>query len=461
MYIAADTMTKPIFALLVMTSALVSSAAQAQGIPDETFGIQGATLLKQQGPTLGMTIDEGGSITIGGLQTSVGDTSFALTRILPNGAPDEAFGNQGAQYQGLRTISIPFPLEGSADYSYRGGFAPAPGGGYHLAATGVLADNSLASFVLKIRPDGTLDESYGDAGVLTELRGVTSLAALDDGRLVVTGQHASTGQSFMFRLLANGQRDPSFAGGQTLFFDTSNVPGGALSARHAVPAPGGDYVVVAEALSVAPPARRIVLVRVTQGGLRDWSFANGRGVLTTDTWRDEYHYGKSATVLADGKILTAGNSDSGCKVSRWTADGIKDETFGQAGDVIIAPDIPSVDGSPQPARCLDVLFTGEGAAYILGSASEMTSKTLVQTNFVAAISPATGALEPGFGQNGIGWPTYRPGSSASLSTRDPGGRIVVAGATHEVSLYASRLTVDALFSDNFEAAASQPTSTGR
>lgn len=445
--------TKPvgqIFSFFVTALLLPVTTAFAQGVPDPTFGSNGSTLLAQTGPTLGLTIEAEGTITIGVIQNSVGIASLALTRLLPNGLPDTVFGNQGESYPGLKVMDVPFTLDAPSQYSYRGGFAPTLGGGYHLAATGVVSGPMLASFIVKIRSDGTLDESYGDEGVVSEIRGVTSLVGTDDGRLVVAGQDSAFGRSFILRLLPNGQRDPTFAGGQAVYFDSTNVAAIALAARQVLTTAEENYLVVADAVSLIPSYRRTVLLRVTHEGVRDWGFSNGRGVLVTDTWREQYHYGKSATVLDDGSILIAGSSANGCQISRWSADGIQDKTFGSMGEITFAPDLPLVDGTYQPSLCLDVLASHDGRLYVVGLAREIAGNIPIDANFVASLSVSSGSPDLDYGENGIGWPRYSPGSLAYVSAMDQANRIVVAGATRQNPFYASRLTADPLFSDGFE-----------
>ncbi|MBL8298368.1 MAG: hypothetical protein JNN30_08480 [Rhodanobacteraceae bacterium] len=430
--------------------ALPATTTLAQGVLDQTFGSNGSTHLAQTGPTLGMAIEAGGNITIGVIQNSVGMATLALTRLLSNGLPDTGFGNLGESYPGLRVINIPFTLDASTDFAYRGGFALTPGGGYYLAATGVIPGVRLASFIVKIRADGTLDESYGEAGVVSEIRGIASLAVTSDGRLVVTGQELNFGRSFILRLLSNGERDRTFAGGQVVYFDSTGVAAIALAARQVLITAEGSYLVVADAVSLIPSYRRTALLRFTQDGVRDWGFSNGRGVLVTDTWREQYHYGKSAVPLADGSVLIAGSSTNGCEISRWSSDGIQDQMFGSAGKVTIAPDLPFTGGNYHSSLCLDVLASNDGRTYVVGSAREVSGNIPIEANFVARLSASGGSLDPDYGENGIGWPRHSPGSLAFVSAMDPTNRIVIAGATHQYPFYASRLSADSLFADGFE-----------
>ena len=397
-----------------------------------------------------MAIGVDGAITVGRIQTAINPPSLALTRLLPSGTPDAAFGNQGDQHPGLRIFDL--SRFGTASYyEYRGGFASTPDGGFYLAGTLYFSSGVYGSVILKIRANGTLDESFGSDGVVVEKSGVTSIAVTDDARLVVAGRQSSFQQPFLVRLLPNGQRDPAFAGGGVVFLDAANTGGVALDTPQLLITPQGDYLVVADSISIPPSPRKAALLRVTRAGVRDTEFANGRGIALTGTFRRLYHYGKSASILPDGTIVTAGSGNSGCTVTRWTADGTKYEAFGNAGSVVLTVEVPFFFGDPAPSECSDITSWEDGRLYVLGSAIEIEGGIRLEANFVAALHPTRGDLDPGYGQNGFGWPVYRPSSYADISAIDRLNRVTIAGSQYGYPFYAARLTADSIYSDDFEA----------
>jgi uncharacterized delta-60 repeat protein len=108
-----------------------------------------------------------GSVTVGGLVTGGStncppgyacDSTPVVVRFAPDGRPDGGFGEGGI----VRISSLTVPFQ--TDYSYGvEALAPRPGGGLYAAGEG-----NEVTFVAALGANGSLDGSFGTAGLVTE-----------------------------------------------------------------------------------------------------------------------------------------------------------------------------------------------------------------------------------------------------------------------------------------------------
>lgn len=182
-----------------------------------------------------------------------------------------------------------------------------------------------------VNPDGSLDSSFGVAGVATlpiqsSCGNCAAVSAEPSGDLVVTGNTGNlatkpvaipvTGntQWVVARLTPTGVLDPSFgvAGVATLLRTASF--GSAVSAQ-----PGGDIVALGRI--VAGGRTVSVLTRLQPSGAADPTFNGGSPVAVPD--------GADSGMIADadGTVVV----DASTAVVRYTAAGAPDPTFGSGG----------------------------------------------------------------------------------------------------------------------------------
>ncbi len=158
-----------------------------------------------------------------------------------------------------------------------------------------------------------------------------ALAMLPDGRFLAAGRTPG-GQAAVARFTAAGELDPTWAADQP-------VPGLlVVSAQNAVlPAalivrPDGTVLLGGTTLAVdSTPS--LLVARLTADGHLDPTFATGGKLITTSG--SEAELGNLA-VTADGHILAAATSGTTGVLVRLTASGVRDATFGSAGEVRIA-----------------------------------------------------------------------------------------------------------------------------
>ena len=298
-------------------------------------------------------IDKLGSFVVGLGYGAPGIESGALclVRLTPQGVLDAGFGNNGA------VITPLLPLQNRDRVRVTALLEDASGRsiviGWRYLSTRM--DSNIPVIVAaRYTGSGALDQSFGERGIITtrvDGAWVTQAfaAALDgDGRLLVAGYNGgrkgnSKGsyddwaiKTVLLRYTANGVLDPSFGVGGVA--SRVLVPSGPQG-RAGMDFLRYDYgktksvgltldrqgrAVVAAAGEDGP----IVLMRYTREGVLDASFGSA-GTVQTPVGP---HGGVSTLFWdADGRLLAAGTSGEAGMLLRYSADGVLDAAFGDAG----------------------------------------------------------------------------------------------------------------------------------
>jgi uncharacterized delta-60 repeat protein len=241
--------------------------------------------------------------------------------------------------------------EGQLDRSFGvNGIASTPGEGVHpYGYMPVLVTPSQEVFhtydindiwthgfrIVKQRPDGTLDTSFGEQGVRTldftdgviYDAGIWALGQQNDGKLLVAagtvaGINHSVRKAFILRLMPNGEIDTTFGdkGRAEIAFNSSNsagIPSTYTISEVLSDAQGG--IIVAAMAAVPPTAGTsrfyAILTRLTADGQIDRTFAQegeaqvhvgegDAGLCVIFAWEAE------VKMLTDGKIAWAFTSSS-------------------------------------------------------------------------------------------------------------------------------------------------------
>ncbi|HEX5633502.1 MAG TPA: hypothetical protein VFX50_09745, partial [Gemmatimonadales bacterium] len=158
------------------------------GVPDESFGVSGVTSVRfaGEGQGRGIALFPDGAVLVTGYtrpshQKGVPATTYAI-RVTPAGALDSAWAPGGAQA---------LPLGGHEVRAYVA--APLPDGGVVLGGRFRVERGKDADFfVVRLHADGSMDESFGERGLVTvDFDGrddtVRGLVPLADGRVMVAG----------------------------------------------------------------------------------------------------------------------------------------------------------------------------------------------------------------------------------------------------------------------------------
>ncbi|SFQ55366.1 T9SS type A sorting domain-containing protein [Parafilimonas terrae] len=177
------------------------------GSPDESFGNDGYTMLDGFVAN-SLLIQPDGKIVVGG-DTGL-DDMFITARYLPDGSLDESFGNNG-----VVTTKI------SNHRSYINALALQPDD--KIIAVGSKDYGEGGMLAVRYMPDGSLDESFGDAGFtnLNFNNGSEAYSTLlqPDGKIILSGACNNFSDFAMARLKTNGIIDSSFGENGLLITD--------------------------------------------------------------------------------------------------------------------------------------------------------------------------------------------------------------------------------------------------
>jgi uncharacterized delta-60 repeat protein len=274
--------------------------------------------------------------------------------------------------------------------------------GLGAAAVAVQGDGKIvvagAGGLARYNPDGSLDQSFGTDGI-SRRDGALWLAVSvqPDGRIVVAGDEE------LVRYNPDGSLDESFGTGgvstrpETTWTALMVQDDGRIVVT-------GSRVVSCGLYSCETEA---TLARYNPDGSADPTFGSGGAVTDTDgsrpTWR-------ALSIQPDGKIVAAGSEYPGSTIARYEPDGTPDATFGTGG---VARD-EGVDWSA-------LALQADGRILVAGTIFDYPRPSrLTLTRY-----DSTGAIDPTFGKRVI---LFGSGSGAAQAVAvQADDRIVVGG----------------------------------
>ncbi|MEO5720501.1 MAG: dockerin type I domain-containing protein [Chthoniobacterales bacterium] len=195
--------------------------------------------------------------------------------------------------------------------------------------TGALLPALIFSFAtLTQAAPGDLDPTFGGTGAVRAGFGggddrVNAVAIQTDDKVVVAGyaEEGAYGRFLLVRYNVDGSLDGSFGvGGKVLtFFAQSDSAANAITVQ-------ADGKLIAAGSS----GTDFAIARYNPDGSLDSTFGLAGKVITDFPGADAAH---AVGVLADGKILVAGASNSNFAIARYDANGALDTSFGAGGKV--------------------------------------------------------------------------------------------------------------------------------
>ncbi|MBS1795849.1 MAG: VCBS repeat-containing protein [Acidobacteria bacterium] len=289
--------------------------------------------------------------------------------------------------------------------------------------------------IARFNANGTPDNTFDGDGVaqVPSLSLANAVAVQTDGKIVVAGTVGTDVVLARFNL--NGSLDSTFgSNGISLLSiaDTQSVQDVAIQ-------PDGK-IIVGGWTGLTNAARDFMVVRFNANGNPDAAFGpTGNGMVQvsfSNTSSDEL---SSISLQTDGKIVAGGNTNGGSlpALMRLTAAGALDPTFGTNGKLTT-----SVTGVNDWIG--KTLIKPDGKIIAAGRISNFEGTDVCVIRY-----DTTGALDPGFGVNGVA----RTNDSTFDLTRgmalQPDGRIIVADytdlATIRLIRFNSNGTLDASF----------------
>ena len=234
------------------------------------------------------------------------------------------------------------------------------------------------AFVARLNADGSLDGSFGAAGVAMYadasapvVRNARALAVGADGRIFVGGSAAAPGTpDTVFAVAAF-----TAAGAADATFGTAGV--GVLDFMPQADATDGEYVdellvqadgkivavgVVGDLTSDVQAGPGLAVARFNANGSLDSTFTPSRHVAAAP----HYQAGIAAALQPDGKLVVAerrGSTQGSFSIRRYNTDGTFDASFGdggRAGGWSMNMLVIEVWKAPDPAGVCDVLVQPDG-----------------------------------------------------------------------------------------------------
>jgi uncharacterized delta-60 repeat protein len=280
------------------------------------------------------------------------DSSFALLRYNADGSVDATFGNGGIVMTNVgpnddQAYALRLQSDGKIVAAGRRGIQIEPS----QQRKGNVA-------VVRYNPDGSLDPTFGNGGVVINDFGqglesyAIALMLQPDGRIVIGGE--SSYAFLVARYNANGTLDTTFGGGSgfSLGYLDNNWDRGTDALLQA----DGKIVVVGIS-GVADPYPHLAIARWDPDGSLDQTFGNGgKLVMSTVGGFD------AVVVQSDGKLVALGDDGRSFLVLRLNVNGSTDTTFGRGGMVTTSFGGAALFGS-------DLALQSDGKLVAAGSTS--------------------------------------------------------------------------------------------
>ncbi len=294
--------------------------------------------------------------------------------------------------------------------------------------------------MMRLLPDGTLDNTFGTGGTVDTMggrrsvtfEGISALAIQPDNKIVAVGPLCVSGSTWNFgiaRYSANGQLDKAFAktGKVVLAFGSKECwpRGVAIQTDGKIVASGyvGDYAFA---------------VRLLANGSLDSTFGTG-GKFTYGGTMGQFHAMALQTVGGEQRVVLAGEFVVGnARVNglvRLTPQGALDGSFGSGG--IVLTDILGLGGTYN-----GLTVSPDGGLVAVGNAAVGPPSGHYDSNKAMAVARylANGALDTSF--NGCGTRTERPspgadlwGASGNAVAVRGDGSVLVVGRTDRAAIW--------------------------
>ena len=417
-----------ICATAIMLAFVVSGrTVQAfDGDLDPTFGTDGKVLTDFDHSTdiaNAVAIQADGKLVVVGTiyqDNDFSDEDFAVARHNPDGTLDKTFGVGGkvqTDFPGLAAVASSVVVQPDGKIVVAGGAFPL----FTFAG-----DFKVARY----NPDGSLDTSFGDGGIVTttfpEGSYASDVALQADGKIIAAGTvfvdfnpgESSNTDFALARYNPDGTADAAFGNGGQVSTDFLGLEDDAFSV---LIQPDGKIVAVGSANDPAT-FYDFAAVRYLSNGTLDTTFGVA-GKVHTDFGDQNFDRARSAALQPDGRIVAAGfaiSQNGGIQnfaVTRYTSNGVLDTSFGTDG-------MTQIDFGSCCQSANKVLLQPDGKIITVGYANTESS----DSDFLLARLTSDGPLDPTFGAGGKVRTSFGDlNGGANGAVLQPDGKIVAVG----------------------------------
>src|SRR6266704_1317908 len=385
-------------AIILTLFSNVQMAQAADGDLDPTFGTGGMVTTDIDHSTdiaNAVAIQADGKLVVVGQTYKNNDYSnedFVVTRYNTNGTLDNTFGTGGkvrTDFPGLAAVPSAVVIQPDGKIVVAGGAFP----------QFTFAGNFE---VVRYNPNGSLDRSFGNGGIVTttfpEGSYAFDVALQPDGKIIAAGTvfvdfipgESSNTDFALARYNPNGSLDTTFGNGGRAMTDFVGLEDDAFSV---LIQPDGKIVAVGSANDPAT-YYDFAAARYLSNGTIDTTFGVA-GKVTTDFGDQNFDRARSAALQPDGKIVAAGFAISqngltqNFAVARYTSNGILDTTFSRDGKT-------QIDFGDCCQSANKVLLQSDGKIITVGYAN---TEDFDSDFLLARLSPR-GSLDATFGIGG-------------------------------------------------------------
>jgi uncharacterized delta-60 repeat protein len=383
-----------------MTWLIASQLAQAAaGDLDPTFGTAGMVMTDINRSTdiaNAVAVQADGKLVVVGETYKHNDFStedFVVTRYNTDGTLDTTFGSGGrvrTDFPGLAAVPSSVVIQSDGKIVVAGGAFPL----FTFAGNFEL---------VRYNPNGSLDASFGNGGIVTttfpEGSYASDVALQPDGKIIAAGTvfvdfiigDQSDTDFALARYNPDGSLDATFGNGGTVSTDFVGMEDDAFSV---LIQPDGKIVAVGSANNPAT-YYDFAAVRYLSNGMIDTTFGVA-GKVTTDFGDQNFDRARSAALQADGRIVAGGFAIShgggvqNFAVVRYTSNGILDTTFSRDGKM-------QIDFGNCCQSATKVLLQSDGKIITVGGSNGESS----DDDFLLARLTPRGSLDATFGVGGM------------------------------------------------------------
>lgn len=351
----------------------------SNGSLDQTFGAGGFHVSATEREVFGMALQPDGKVLTCGFQyNSNFYGGFAVTRLTAGGIPDAGFGTGGSVRHAFGKVT-----------EQARAIAVQPDGKIVVGGFIESGTNNYDFALIRLKTDGSLDDSFGNAGKVVTAVGtghdrIFDLKILPDGKILACGNSwdaANQDHIALARYKTDGSLDATF-GTNGLYIGQKGE-----GLKLLLPADGKILLAGREVGVTVPDA---YVWQFNADGVLDNAFGTNGLASVGDISLN------GATLDSDGKILICGLKFSDFATARFSANGTLDGGFGTGG--VVKTDVAPFQNIDQPHS---VNVQADGKIVVVGEAYDNVkhNMALVRYNSGDAPPPPNGLMSLRFDGN--------------------------------------------------------------
>jgi uncharacterized delta-60 repeat protein len=365
-----------------------------------------------------IAVQPDGKIVVVGRTDVNGNSDFAIARLTPSGALDTTFDGDG-----LLTIDF-----GAQTIDEAFGVLIQPDGKIVVVgetrASGAAGNFAIVRLTSLGLPDETFDGDgrgvYDFGSTNSTYDSAEAVTIQPDGKIILAGATSSGGTDWaLLRLTTGGIPDFSFGNNGRV---TTDFNGDVDEARSVIVLP--DNRIVAVGMVNTSTGLDFGMVRYTEQGVPDSSL-NGNGKFLIDVSNQSQDDAQVVRRTSDGKLLIGGTSDvdrgQAIAMVKCSIDGVLDSTFGTGGKVL------TIFNPSGTNNMSDMAINGSGEIAVAGFVGSYTNG-----GFTVAKYLSNGQLDSRFGSGGRVGTVFDVGLRTAAGVAfQPDGKIVAVGTVRD------------------------------